>query len=144
MEQEDFRRFLAGEPLTEPPDLDWFRPWLDQIREVTSQGRAVQRIRILADPPTDYQRWELWATPYNAAAGEDIRFLTRSQATELGLPSGDWWLFDDTRLAVMRFDDEGRPLGGTIVTDPDVVARHRHWRDVAITHSIRYDELHAR
>jgi hypothetical protein len=54
-EREAFDAFLRGEshPAT---DYDWYRPWLDQIRKATGQGRRVARVRVLAEPPTNYQR----------------------------------------------------------------------------------------
>lgn len=134
-ERESFEEFLAGEPRpwTEFP---FFVAWLDQIRDLTAQGRQVARVRVLDEPPSGYQRWEMWGGRYNIAAGEDIRYITRSHAVEIGLPVvDDWWLFDSQRLATMRFSDEGEPLGGEIVSDPEVVAEHRAWWDLAVRES---------
>ena len=64
-EAADFERFLAGNPVP-PPQVDWWRPWLDQIAELTQQGKRIGRVRVLAEPPSDYQRWELWAAPWHA------------------------------------------------------------------------------
>jgi hypothetical protein len=133
-EREPFRAFLRGEPLT-PTNLPYFRAWYDQITAATQAGRRIARVRIVDDPPTDYQRWEAWVGTWNTTAGENIRYLPRGRARTLGLPDDDWWLFDSTRLAVMRFDPNGRPLGGEIVDDPEVVAQHCAWRDLAVHHS---------
>ena len=93
-------------------------------------------MRLLDEPPTDYQRWEIWTGTFSAAAGEILRYLNRGTAQELGLPdTTDWWLFDSDRLALMRFDAEGRPLGGEVVTDPELVVQHRIWRDLALRHT---------
>lgn len=133
-EADAYSDWLAGTPAL-PDEIPWFRAWLDQIRAAHASGRRVQRVRVVDNPPTDYQRWELWATPYAEAAGEDIRLITRARLTELGIPGGDWWLFDNSALAKMAFDDEGRPQPGVIVTDPEVIAQHVVWRDLARTHS---------
>lgn len=134
-EQPSVRQFLAGEPRP-VTELAFYAAWLDQIRTVTSQGRLVHRVRILDEPPTDYQRWEMWSGQYNVDAGEVIRYLPRGHAMEIGLPViDDWWLFDSARVARMRFDQEGRPLGGEIVSDPQTVAQYCEWRDLAVRSS---------
>jgi hypothetical protein len=134
-EQEAFARYLAGQPQP-PTEIPYFMEWLDQIRQVTAEGRRVERVRVIDDPPTDYQRWEAWAGQWNIAAGEVIRYIDRAKALALGIPLNyDWWLFDDERLAIMRFDEIGRPLGGTIVNDPETVVQHQTWRDLAVRSS---------
>jgi len=135
-EQESFREFLAGEPrpVTEFP---FYAAWLDKIRAAAAQGKRVERVRVLDEPPTDYQRWEMWSGQYNTAAGETIRYLPRSQAVAVGLPvTDDWWLFDAQRLAVMRFSETREPLGGEIIADPDIVAQHCAWWELAVQHSV--------
>lgn len=134
-ERESVCEFLAGEPrpVTEFP---FYAAWLDQIRAVTAQGRRVERVRVLEEPPTDYQRWEMWSGQYNIAAGEVIRYLPRSRALQIGLPVvDDWWLFDSQHVATMRFGPHGEPLGGEIISGPEIVARHRDWWDLAVRHS---------
>ena len=39
--------------------------------------------------------------------GEDIRFLPRSRAADLVLPDHEFWIFDDTCVYLMHFDDAG-------------------------------------
>ena len=141
-ERETVAEFLAGEPrpVTAFP---FYAAWLDQIRTLTSQGKRVERVRILDEPPTDYQRWEIWSGAYNRDAGEVIRYVTRRRAIEVGLPDmDDWWLFDSLRLARMQFDELGHPLGGEIITDPRIVVQHCAWRDLAVHYSDS-DQNHA-
>jgi hypothetical protein len=134
-ERESFDEFLAGEPRP-VTEFAFYAAWLDKIRAATAAGKRVERVRVLEEPPTDYQRWEMWSGQYNIAAGEAIRYLPRSRALEVGLPvTDDWWLFDSQKLAVMRFSEHGEPLGGEILTDPAVVAQHRAWWDLAVVHS---------
>jgi hypothetical protein len=101
-------------------------------------GRTVGRVRVHQDPPTDYQRWERWLGQWNAAAGESIRYLTRGQAHEIGLlPDAgdeDWWLYDDTRLLVMRFAGSRR-VQNEVITDRAIVRRACKWRDLSVRHS---------
>src|SRR5206468_3635150 len=96
-EQQALRRFAAGEPDPERAA----RPWLAQMRAVTAAGRRVERVRVISDPPSDYARWLMAGTALNVGAGEDIRYLPRSEAIRLQLPDRDFWIFDGDRLALM-------------------------------------------
>jgi hypothetical protein len=131
-EREPLRRFLAGEP----DDLAWMADWFEWIREITLAGKAFGRVRVVTDPLTSYQRFELGRlTPPALAAGEDIRVLTAGRASELQLPTEDFWLFDDVRVAVMHFGSDG-VAGVDLLEDPKAVqpyrdARQRAW-DAAI------------
>ncbi|MFK3984458.1 DUF6879 family protein [Micromonospora sp. NPDC050397] len=134
-EQQSLEEFLAGEPRP-VTDFPFYAAWLDKIHAATTQGKRVERVRVLEEPPTDYQRWEMWSGQYNIAAGEVIRYIPRSRGTSIGLPiKDDWWLFDSRRLAIMRFSEQGEPLGGEIISEPEIVARHRQSWDLAVKHS---------
>jgi hypothetical protein len=138
-ERADFELFLAGQP-GPPPWQDWLR----QVAAQTRQGKTVSRVRILAEPPTDYQRWMLWAQPWYAEAREDIRCMPRSRAAALRLPlEVDWWLLDDEKLILMYFTGAGEIAGKALITEPGIVARHREWRDVAVTNATAAEEVAA-
>src|SRR5690348_17887419 len=66
-EHESVAEFLAGEPRP-VTEFAFYAAWLDKIRAATAAGKRVERVRILDEPPTDYQRWEVWSGQYNAAA----------------------------------------------------------------------------
>lgn len=136
-EEEPFRRFLAGED----PGADWLQDWLDLMRKQTGQGKLVERVRIVDDPPSEYLSFEIAMTPHNLDAGEDIRYLDRRRAAEAGLPDYDFWMFDSTMVARMEFDGNDVPLGARLITDPAEVVRHNYWRDVAWHHAYRYDAI---
>jgi hypothetical protein len=42
-EQEDYRKFLAGQPF----ELSWMQDWLTMIRAATAQGRRFARVRVV-------------------------------------------------------------------------------------------------
>ena len=131
-EQADFDLFLAGSPVP-PPRLAWWGPWLDQIARFAREGKTVSRVRVLAEPPSDYQRWMMWAEPWHTSAGEQIRYLPRSRASQIPLPLGrDWWLLDDERVIQMWFTDEGAIDEKTLTDEPGIVARYIKWRDLAV------------
>jgi hypothetical protein len=138
-ERADFELFLAGSP--QPPP---WQDWLDQVAAQTAAGMTITRVRVLAEPPTDYQRWMLWAQPWYARAGEDMRYIPRSQANALRLPlEVDWWLLDDERLVLMYFTKSGEVAGKILTTEPGIVARHREWRDLAVRNATAAEEIRA-
>lgn len=135
-EEADVERFAAGDRT--PPNWDY---WCGRVAAARLAGKRIERVRVFEDPPTIYQEWLRWASRLTAEAGEDIRYMTRRQAFEVGLlPSAggldDWWLFDSSRLMVMRFDEVGHLLTSEIVDDPERVAEACTWWDLAFRHSI--------
>ena len=142
-EADELRRFQDGAP-TEPPHVSWWRPWLDQIRELTQQGKRIGRVRVVTEPPTAYQRWERWALPWHREAGEQITYMPRSRAAEIGLPGYDFWLFDDDRLVLMLYDAAGRNSGMVQISHEDapaLVAQHCAWRNLAVHHATPAEEV---
>ncbi|GAA1122213.1 DUF6879 family protein [Nocardiopsis composta] len=125
-ETADFQAWLRGEK-TEP-DLD--RPWLATMRALKAAGKRVERVRIIDDPPTDYQRWILEDVTDNIDAGEDIRYLPRAEQGRLPGPHTDFWLFDSARIGVFAFDGD-RSLGMELTEDPELVLRACQIRDAA-------------
>lgn len=68
----------------------------------------MRRARIVSEPMSEYIRYEHSFTFTNIAAGEDIRWLPRRQASELMLPGNDFWLFDGRVVQFNVFDGNGR------------------------------------
>ena len=143
-EREEFGRFLAGTP-TPPPELGWWRPWLDQIAQLAREGKTVSRVRVLAEPPSDYQRWMLWAGPWHSAAGEDIRYVSRSRyERQVDLPTEhDWWLLDEERVILMWFTDNGEIEQKVLMDDPGAVSRYIKWRDLAVRNATPAEQIAA-
>jgi hypothetical protein len=135
-EDEPFRQFLAEGTV----DPDWLTDWSDNIRDATSAGVAVQRVRIVSEPLNDYARFLLVLAAQNVAAGEDIRYLPRGKAAGIDLPAEDCWLFDDSKLIFVLFPDGGRRVGLYPVDDPELTARYVTVRDQAWERAIPYAE----
>ena len=135
-EDEEFRRFLAGE--TREPD--WGSDWRDHIRDATTTGCAMQRVRIVSEPLNDYARFLLAHAAGSVAAGEDIRYLSRGKAAEIDLPVEDCWLFDDSKLVLVLFPEDGRRYGMHSVDDPELTARYVTVRDQVWKRAIPYSE----
>jgi hypothetical protein len=141
-EHADLERFLAGSPVP-PPELDWYRPWLDRVARWSREGKTISRVRVLAEPPTGYQRWMIWATPWHASVGEDIRYVRRVTARQVGLPMTDWWVLDEEKVIVMHFTADGETDGKELFTDPELVAGYCTWRDLAISNSVVAESIAA-
>ena len=135
-EDEPFRQFLAGETV----DLEWLAGWLEHIRDATSAGVAVQRVRIVNEPLNDYARFLLAMSPNNIAAGEDIRYLPSDKAAGIDLPKEDCWLFDDDNLVFVIFAGDGRSYGFCQPEDPELTARYARVRDQVWERAIPYAE----
>jgi len=137
-ERHTVRQFLAGQP-EPPPTVPGLAAWYDQVAAQTAAGRRMERVRVHEDPPTDYQRWERWAGRWNVAAGERIRYMTRTRAHMVGLlPAAgaeDWWLLDGSRLIVMRFDADGQRIANELVTAPEAITQACEWWDLAVHNS---------
>jgi hypothetical protein len=133
-EAEALHDFLAAGTF----DLDWFQPWLSTLHRITSAGRTMTRVRLLSEPPTDYQRFELAVAPANINAGETIMLLDRSKARTLDLPDYDFWLFDDARLVTMLFDGDGHMVEAVASDDQDTVRRHRDVQARAVVAATPY------
>lgn len=119
--------------------MGWFQNWLTMIREASAEGRRFFRVRVVSLPLTDYSRFGVFCSKHTNAAGEDIRYLVRGQATDL--PDYDYWLFDSRKLVWMHFDDDENFLGGEVIEDPAVIVAHNYWRDAARHHAVRRDDL---
>lgn len=142
-EQAELERFLVGSPRP-PAEIPWQKAYLDRIAEQARQGKLRDRVRILDEPPTGYQRWLVWTSPWYVMAGEDIRYLPRSQAEQIGLPlADDFWLLDDSRVILMRFTEGGEPAGDVLITDPGTVAAYRAWRGLAIANAAPAHQIRA-
>ncbi|MGH3519819.1 MAG: DUF6879 family protein [Haloechinothrix sp.] len=100
------------------------------MRDANAAGKRFERIRVLPDPLTEYLWWEMHIAHHNAAAGEDIRVLDEEQRVELGLPGEDFWLFDDDRVALMRYDNRTF-AGAVLVDDTETVRECRRVRELA-------------
>jgi uncharacterized protein DUF6879 len=138
-EDEDFRRFLAGEPLP----LDNNDDWCDQVRAATQTGKTYERIHLLPPVLTPYLRYEIdWGYVFNAAAGEQISVITTdAPSATRALATTDFWLFDDETVLVMHYDATNKPAGITSVKDEKEVAAYRHIRDEMRDHATPLKEF---
>ncbi|MBP0459760.1 DUF6879 family protein [Streptomyces montanisoli] len=117
-EEGPFADWRAGRRLDPGDRSSWWRPWLDVISETVSRGSTVRRARIVSEPVSEYTRFLHSGTFTNVAAGEQVRWLPRRNASDLALPGNDFWLFDDEWVHWNHFNGDGEWAGEEITDDP--------------------------
>ncbi|TDQ05809.1 DUF6879 family protein [Labedaea rhizosphaerae] len=131
--------WLAGEAV---PSTAEDEAWEEYVRGLRAAGIPFERLRVLADPPTDYERWMLAVTDRSLDIGEDVRWVDRSVVARLGdAPAYDYYIFDDDRVLLLEFDDVKNLTGLVLDDGPDVVARHQRWRDIVWPHAVPHVEM---
>jgi hypothetical protein len=131
------QRWRDGLPFDE---TEGGRAWQSYIRGLRRRGVPFERVRMLTEPLTDYLRWMLTITYRNIDAGEDIRWIHQAVAVDLGMPTYDFYLFDDQRLAIMHFDDDKVLADLDVTEDPDQLATHRVYRDAVWPLAVRHTD----
>ncbi|MFF0490090.1 DUF6879 family protein [Nocardia sp. NPDC004068] len=129
-EAEALRRWAAGEPYEREQQPDSWRAWDELMIETAGRGVALERLRVVTVPHSDYVRWLLENTDDNVETGEDVRWLPRHLARPTAIPADDYWLFDSATLAFTTFDEEGGFMGLSISTDPGLADWASHARDI--------------
>ncbi|MDT9693636.1 hypothetical protein Q5762_36025 [Streptomyces sp. P9(2023)] len=135
-----YRQFVA----TGTAEWDTEDPYCDLIRSQTAQGKRVERVRIVDNPPTTGQLYLLDNAKRNSGLGEDIRNLWRTDADRLQLPSEDFWLFDSRLAATLRFDEDDNLVDVELITEPAEIVRYAVIRDAAWHHAVPYKEFAAK
>lgn len=118
-EKDSIARWRDGFRFDPVDRASWWRPWLDLVSESVARGVAVRRARIVSEPVSEYIRYEHSGTFTNVAAGEQVRWLPRRQASAIALPGNDFWLFDETLVRWNHFTGDGGSAGPELTDDPE-------------------------
>ena len=94
--------------------------WLELMRSAHARGVVLRRARIVSPEPGEYIRFEHYGTLNNIDAGEDVRWLWRTEASGLALPGNDFWVIDGKHVLFNHFTGPGGWLGNTTSDDPAV------------------------
>ncbi len=95
--------------------------WHALIGGAVARGVEFRRARIISEPVTPYIRYEYDVTDsMNIAAGEQVRWLPRRQASDLALPGNDFWVFDGRLVRFGHFAGDGTVIGHQMSDDPAV------------------------
>ncbi|RZS32641.1 hypothetical protein EV193_11117 [Herbihabitans rhizosphaerae] len=71
-------------------------------------------------------------------AGEDYRILDLTEKS-IDLPQQDFWLFDDSTVALLNFNDDGT-LRNRELADPSELDKYRSLRDLALAKAASFLE----
>ncbi|MGW6412730.1 DUF6879 family protein [Streptomyces vinaceus] len=119
-ETERFEAWRRGVRLDESDRSSWWRPWLDLVAATVERGVVMRRARVVSEPVSDYIRFEHSNAFTNVAAGEQLRWLPRAQASALTLPGNDFWLIDGVRVRFNVFSGDGEAAEPQYTEDPAV------------------------
>lgn len=96
--------------------------WRELVRATTARGVEIKRARIVSEPLSDFVQFEYDITAeHNVAAGEQVRWLPRRNASDLMLPGNDLWIFDDQVVQFLHFAGDGTYLDSTYDDDARLV-----------------------
>ena len=75
------------------------------------------RIHIIKEPLTPYLEWEI-EMPYKESIlkykAEDVRLVHAEEFSQLSIPDGDFWIFDDAQVLEWIYGDDGLIIGGKV------------------------------
>ncbi|WP_405007535.1 hypothetical protein OHV13_28815 [Kitasatospora purpeofusca] len=120
-EASELAKWHRGEAVDVDPDSEYWSGWSDLVRRTVARGVQVRRARVVSVPVTDYVRYEHHITSVNLAIGEQVRWLSRSAASDLALPGNDFWLVDGRAVRFNLFDGPGAALDPQYSEEPAVV-----------------------
>jgi hypothetical protein len=101
----------------------WWNSFTESVESAVARGVRMRRARVVSEPPTEYIKFEHYLTARNLAVGEEVRWLPRSQASDLMLPGNDFWLFDDRLIRFHHFSGDGDLLDYSFADDAALIAR---------------------
>ena len=96
----------------------WWDEWWQLTADTVARGVSMRRARIVSEPVSDYVQFEYDVTFMNIAAGEDVRWLPRRQASDLALPGNDFWLLDEQTVVLNHFTGDGEFTGVETSDEP--------------------------
>ncbi|MFJ6657797.1 DUF6879 family protein [Streptomyces sp. NPDC091377] len=132
-----YAQFARGER----PVWDLETPWSRMIRAKTQGGVYVGRVRIVDNPPTTGQLYLLAHAEKNAALGEEVQNMWRTDAQRVNLPNEDFWIFDSHIVALCLFDNDDNLTGAELITEPARVNQYNRLRDVARHYAVPYEQF---
>ncbi len=98
--------------------------WIDLLKI----GKPVKRLRLLSNPLSSYETFELEVYKSNLKYGEDIRIINRDDFNE---NLQDFWIFDMKWIGIMIYDKDGKFLDMDFhEASSEEVEMARKWRQV--------------
>jgi hypothetical protein len=145
MEADRREAWRAGRPIPERSVRT--SPWLRRIALTTAEGKTWQRVRVISEPPTEYEQFELVSYAEALACGDETRIAVRSAHPDLADLRFDFWLFDAGRpgeFAVrLLYGPGGAWAGAERISGERELAACASIYDVALSHSVTLAEYTA-
>jgi hypothetical protein len=117
--------------------------WISLLKAGHRFGaKTFQRVHVVTEPLTPAMQQELTeGYEGNVAAGEDIRIVPVIGPGEWpdGLYCPDFWLFDSSRMYVMRYERDGQWAGAERIADPEVIVKACRVREQALHDAVPWD-----
>jgi hypothetical protein len=113
--------YMAKWAAGEHDDLEWLRPWCDEVRANVAQGKVYRRVHVVSEPLSDYQRWSRSIMKPHIDAGTDMRWMPRREVSSIAFPGNDFWMFDNRLVVFHHYTGNGASTGFTTSTDPDAI-----------------------
>jgi hypothetical protein len=116
--------------------------WVALLKANRRWGKTHQRVHVIAEPLAIAMQEELTdGYAPNVAAGEDIRIIpTGPHEWPGGIPHADFWLFDSSKLYMMRYEEaDGTWIGASRVTDPSLIVEACQARDAALHRAVPWN-----
>lgn len=140
-ETERLRRYKAGEPFHLE---DSTREWLEFMRREIDGGKRWHKVHVLASPLSEYLRFECeWGYATSTQYGQEVGIL---DTTEIEKPAEvldhDFWIFDDKRVVLLRYDEEGHFLHADEAPTEDL-PKYQAAREAALSVAVPFAEYWA-
>jgi hypothetical protein len=122
-EDEPYTHFLSSGEF----NRNFNSSWTEVISSAKKRGASMKRLRLISQPLTNYETFEVQAYQENIKAGEEIRVMDRDDWPW----TGDFWFFDNTWIARMHYDVDGAFVGVDVKeADDDDKADFEYWFDI--------------
>lgn len=116
------------------PNKSW-NDWFSRLKQASQEGKEFTRVHIVPPELTDYLKYEIgWAyRNWNAPAGERIFIIQRDANPWIAkLIVGDFFLFDDNKVALINYDSSNRWIGNEWEKSPIAIEWYRQVRDILL------------
>lgn len=132
----EWEAWQAGQPL--PVITPQNHPWLKKVAGYTAAGRRVYDVHIVEWPLAEYTRYALALIPMEMSDGSEYFLVGRDAHPDLATLTEDFWMFDEQRVAVMRYDEQERFVEAADPTEPieTYIAR----RDLAMKYAVPFEQ----
>lgn len=139
-ESDEFSGYLRGDESLNTHNQDW----VDFVSECVQAGKKIERVHIIPRELTTYLKFEIeWGYDYSVKAGESVRFIFRDSAPEAWCRprTVDFWLFDDTRCLLQRYDAQGKWITADLMVNSAEIQFVAHLKQELLGASFDLSEL---